>query len=477
MPVSNQQQQLLKKLPGVDHLLLLSQKRKELGGTPKSVLLQSVREALDHLRHRILHDPAFDTAQDLSDQALLTLIARRVAELLTTNLQRTINATGVVVHTNLGRSCLAPATVEHLVTTATRYSNLEFDLRKGRRGSRHTIVDDLLCRLSGAEAAMAVNNNAAAVLLCLDTLAHGRQVIISRGELVEIGGSFRIPDVMAKSGAILKEIGTTNRTHRRDYEGAVGTDTGLLLKVHTSNYSIVGFTTAVELKELVEIGARFDLPVMEDLGSGNLIDFSRYGGPTEPTVQNSIAAGADVVTFSGDKLLGGPQAGLIVGKKNILDRLKTNPLARALRIDKMTLAALEATLRLYLDEADALAQIPTLAMLTTPLTELEGRAQRLSAALDELADQRLGTDLCRLASVSGGGSLPGVGLPSWGVSVSIAGRSPNAIEKNLRNQQPAVIGRIENDQFILDPRTIMEDEIELIVSAFRKLLKSGSNAL
>lgn len=470
MPISNRQQQLLKQLPGVDHLLQLSPEHDGLRGIPKNVILQSVRETLDTLRHRILNTSAMDAEIDLSDRTLLALIAQRAAELQTPNLKRTVNATGVVVHTNLGRSCLPADAVEHLVTTATRYSNLEFDLAQGRRGSRHTIVGDLLCRLSGAEAAIAVNNNAAAVLLCLDTLAHGKEVIISRGELVEIGGSFRIPDVMAKSGAILREIGTTNRTHRRDYESAVGNDTGLLLKVHTSNYNIVGFTAAVGLKELVEVGARFNLPVMEDLGSGNFIDFSRYGGPTEPTVQESIAAGADVVTFSGDKLLGGPQAGLIVGKKSIVDHVKSNPLARALRIDKMTLAALEATLRLYQDEAEALMRIPTLAMLTTPLAELEGRAQRLSAALGQLGNPRLGTTLCPLASVSGGGSLPSVGLPSCGVAVTIAGKSPNAIEKALRSQRPAVIGRIDNDQFILDPRTIMEDEIDLIVTAFEKLL-------
>ena len=474
MQISDQQQQQLKKLPGVDHLLQLAKDHAVLQSLPKNLLVRTVRETLDTIRQDILHHPEQAGTSDLSTPALLTRIARHAARLQTPNLQRTINATGVVVHTNLGRSCLSPAAVDHLITTATRYSNLEFDLNQGRRGSRYTIVEDLLCRLTGAESAMVVNNNAGAVLLSLDTLAHGKEVIISRGELVEIGGSFRIPDVMAKSGARLREVGTTNRTHRHDYENAIGTDTGLLLKVHTSNYSIMGFTTAVSLESLVDLGARFNLPVMEDLGSGNLIDFSRYGIASEPTVQNSINAGVDLVTFSGDKLLGGPQAGLIVGHQTVVDRIKANPLARALRIDKMTLAALEATLRLYEDETHALTQIPTLTMLTTPLAELESRAQRLSQSLAAIGDSRLRMTLVRLTSRAGGGALPTADFPSWCVAVTVAGRSPNSVEKALRNHRPAIIARIENDQLILDPRTVAEDEIELIAAGFKALLEKQS---
>lgn len=472
MQINEQQQQWLKQLPAVDHLLLLCKEQEVFNNVPKNVLLRSVRETVDNVRQDILNASTAKQGPDLSDQHLMSLVARRTAQLQTPNLQRTVNATGVVVHTNLGRSCLPSAAIDHLVTAATRYSNLEFDLQKGRRGSRHAIVEDLLCQLCGAEAAIAVNNNAAAVLLSLDTLAHGKEVIISRGELVEIGGSFRIPDVMAKSGARLKEVGTTNRTHRKDYETAIGSETGLLLKVHTSNYGIVGFTAAVSVSDLVDLGNRFNLPVMEDLGSGNLIDFSRYGMPAEPTVQDSVTAGVDVVTFSGDKLLGGPQAGLIVGKKESIERIKTNPLARALRIDKMTLAALEATLRLYQEEATALAQIPTLEMIMAPLSNLESRSRRLALKLSELQDKRLKTTLEQLSSRTGGGSLPTTALPSCCVAVTLSDRSTNTMEQQLRAQSPPVIARIENDQLILDPRTIREDEIDLIVLAFHQILSN-----
>jgi L-seryl-tRNA(Ser) seleniumtransferase len=295
-----------------------------------------------------------------SQETILAQVLERVAQAMAHNLKPVVNATGIVVHTNLGRSLLAPAVLANLVEIASCYSNLEFDLVAGRRGSRYTAVEDVLCEISGAEAAMVVNNNAGAVLLCLETLARGRKVIVSRGELVEIGGAFRIPDVMARSGGILCEVGTTNRTHLRDYAGAIDEQTALLLKVHKSNYSIVGFSAEVSLPELAALGARHGLPVMEDLGSGTFIDFSQYGLAKEPTVQESVAAGADVVTFSGDKLLGGPQAGLIVGRRAIIARIRTNPITRALRIDKMTLAALESTLRLYRDPRRAVAAIPTL---------------------------------------------------------------------------------------------------------------------
>ena len=286
---------------------------------------------------------------------------------------------------------------------AGRYSNLEYDLGAGRRGSRYSSVEDILCEISGAEAGMVVNNNAAAVLLCLETLARGKEVIVSRGELVEIGGSFRVPDVMAKSGGILKEVGTTNRTHLHDYENALDENTALMLKVHRSNYSVIGFTAEVSLKELVELGTKHGLPVMEDLGSGTFIDFSKYGLVKEPTVQESVTAGVDVVTFSGDKLLGGPQAGIIVGKKQIVDQIKKNPLARALRIDKMTLAALETTLRLYRDEDQAVGLIPTLRMLTMDSIELANRASRLADDLNAIGGSRLEINLVELSSKAGGG--------------------------------------------------------------------------
>jgi L-seryl-tRNA(Ser) seleniumtransferase len=467
-----EKQKLLRSLPGVDRLLAAAQKEPHFEDISKQILVRAIREIVEDLRYRILNDPDPISQKIPSQQALLQDVAHRVDQLQRFNLQRIINAAGVVVHTNLGRSCLAPAAVEHLVTIAANYSNLEFNLELGRRGSRYSAVQDLLCELSGAEAALVVNNNAAAVLLCLDTITKSKEVIISRGELVEIGGSFRIPDVMAKSGARLKEVGTTNRTHLRDYEQAICDETGLLLKVHTSNYAIVGFTATVSLAELVVLGAKHNLPVMEDLGSGNFIDFKSYGLPAEPTVQDSVKSGADVVTFSGDKLLGGPQAGLIVGKRDMIERIKSNPLTRAVRIDKLTLAALEATLRLYRDEARAIAQIPTLRMLTEPLPSIERRAGMLAKALEAINDQRMQVALYPLASRAGGGSLPMLALPSCCVGLRFTDRSANAVEQALRGNRPPIIGRIENDLLILDPRTIQEEEVEIIADAFHRILKT-----
>ena len=465
----------LRQLPGVDRILEYGTHHGQFENIPKSVLIPSIRRTIEHLRQVILtSDQALDEAS-FSLGALAIKVCDRASRAMALRLKRTINATGVVVHTNLGRSLLAPAVLDNLTTISSRYSNLEFDLEAGRRGSRYSAVEDILCELSGARAAMVVNNNAAAVLLCLDTLARGREVIVSRGELVEIGGAFRIPDVMAKSGALLKEVGTTNRTHARDYENAVTEQTGLLFKAHTSNYSIVGFTAAVGLSDLVAIGRRHDLPVMEDLGSGTLVDFSKYGLTREPTVQESLTAGVDVVTFSGDKLLGGPQAGIILGGKTHIDRIKANPLTRAVRIDKMTLAALEGTLQLYRDESKAMQQIPTLRMLTMPLTAIESRAADLKSRLEKLANNRLAVESIDLASKAGGGSLPLLNLPSRCIGVSVKGMSANAIELWMRQHTPPVIGRIENDRFIMDPRTLQEEELEMIEKAFAGMLADNSS--
>ncbi|MCK5418367.1 MAG: L-seryl-tRNA(Sec) selenium transferase, partial [Desulfobacterales bacterium] len=330
-----------------------------------------------------------------------------------------------------------------------------------------------ICEISGAEAAMVVNNNAGAVLLCLETIARGTEVIVSRGELVEIGGSFRVPDVMAKSGGILKEVGTTNRTHLRDYENAIGPNTGLLLKVHTSNYSVVGFTAEVALRDLVDLGAAHQLPVMEDLGSGTFIDFSKYGLLKEPTVQESVTAGTDVITFSGDKLLGGPQAGIIIGKKAVIDLIKKNPITRALRIDKLTLAALESTLRLYRDEEKAARIIPTLRMIMLPLEEIQKRAHRLVDGLKKISDSRMHIRLLERSSKAGGGALPLMELPSLCVAVQIKGISPNALEKMMRYNDPPIIARIEDDWYVMDPRTLQADELSTIETAFENLTKKA----
>ena len=465
----------LKQLPGVDRILELGADEGHFDHIPKSVLIPAIRAAIDALRVQIIESDAPPDSSCFSRNALVAEVKKQAGRTMALKLRRTVNATGVVVHTNLGRSLLSPVVMENLTAISSRYSNLEFDLNAGRRGSRYSAVEGILCELSGAQAAMVVNNNAAATLLCLDTLATGQEVIVSRGELVEIGGAYRIPDVMAKSGAILKEVGTTNRTHARDYENAIGERTGLLLKVHTSNYSIVGFTATVSLPDLVSIGRRRSLPVMEDLGSGTLVDFSKYGLIKEPTVQESLAAGVDVVTFSGDKLLGGPQAGIILGSKRHIDRIKANSLTRALRIDKMTLAALEATLQLYRDEPRAVHQIPTLRMLTLPLAVIHGRAAELKSRLERVPGEGLKVEMLDISSKAGGGSLPMLDLPSRCLGITVGGMSVNAVERWLRNSNPPIIGRIENDRFIVDPRTLQEEELDIIEKAFADMLAVGTH--
>jgi L-seryl-tRNA(Ser) seleniumtransferase len=471
--INSNQQALLRKLPGVDHLLELTAEDVFFKDIPPAVVVNSIRNVIDNKRQGILNDdPSIDN-DSLADPHLIDAVKHAAKNAMTPNLKNTINATGVVVHTNLGRSLLATEVVENLITIASRYSNLEYDLSIGKRGSRYSCVEDLICEISGAEAAMVVNNNAGAVLLCLETLARDKEVVVSRGELVEIGGSFRVPDVMAKSGGILREVGTTNRTHLRDYENAIAPNTGLLLKVHTSNYSVVGFTAEVSLPELVDLGAAHQLPVMEDLGSGTFIDFSKYGLLKEPTVQESVTAGADVITFSGDKLLGGPQSGIIVGKKEVIDRIKKNPITRALRIDKLTLAALESTLRLYRDVDKAARIIPTLRMILLPLDEIQKRAQQLADALKKSSDARLHIQLIERSSKTGGGALPLMELPSLCVGIQIEGISPNALEKTMRSNDPPIIGRIEDDLFVMDPRTIQKDELSIIETAFENLTQKA----
>ena len=468
MVVGEKQQALLKMLPGVDHLLELTKTDVFFEDIPKSVLVACARRVVENHRTAILDGSPDITAKNLTDALTLAKVKGSVQEAIRPNLRPTINATGVVVHTNLGRSLLVSDAIENLATIASRYSNLEFDLSKGVRGSRYSNVEDILCEISGAEGAMVVNNNAGAVLLCLDTIAKGKKVIVSRGELIEIGGSFRIPDVMAKSGGILTEVGTTNRTHLKDYENAVEHDTGLLLKVHTSNYSVVGFTAEVSLPELVDLGQKYQIPVMEDLGSGTFIDFSKYGLLKEPTVQESVAAGADMITFSGDKLLGGPQAGIIVGKQEIIDEIKTNPLTRALRIDKLTLAALEITLHCYRDLDKAVASIPTLRMLTLPFSRIEKKAKKLGTMLKKISDPRINIQLVDISSTAGGGALPLLNLPSKGVGINIQNMSPNTIETYMRANESPIIGRIEEDIFIMDNNK--KPDFSAIKDAFENLL-------
>jgi L-seryl-tRNA(Ser) seleniumtransferase len=470
MTETSDKQNLLRSLPGVDRILEWIKTDPYFSDIPRSIQVGAARFTIEALRTRIL-DPQAELPGDVTAQAsVMKMIKEQVGAAMMPNLRQVINATGVVIHTNLGRSLLADEALENMQKIAAGYSNLEFDLKAGQRGSRYSSVEDLLCEISGAQAAMAVNNNAGAVLLCLETIARGKNVIVSRGELVEIGGSFRIPDVMSKSGAVLKEVGTTNRTHLRDYENAIDENTGLLLKVHTSNYSVVGFTAGVSLTELVALGAQHQVPVMEDLGSGSFIDLSKYGLSREPTVQDSVSTGVDVVTFSGDKLLGGPQAGVIAGATEMLQKIKQNPITRALRIDKLTLAALESTLRLYRDEADALDRIPTLKMLTMPVQIIQGEAERFMALLKDLKNKRLHVQTFDANSRAGGGSLPLLQLPSRCVGVKIEDISANRIDRWMREHTPAVIGRIEDDFFMMDVRTIQENEPETITAALQQLL-------
>jgi L-seryl-tRNA(Ser) seleniumtransferase len=473
MNITENQQTLLRMIPGVDSILEMAKADTFFDNVPKSVLVRSIRLVVENLRIIILDNQPDFTDEKLTNSEILNKIKERVHKMMTPNLTRTINATGVVVHTNLGRSLLADDAIENLLTIAGRYSNLEFDLSKGTRGSRYSIVEDILCEISGAESAMVVNNNAGAVFLSLETIAKGKKVIVSRGELVEIGGSFRIPDVMARSGGILKEVGTTNRTHLKDYENAIENDTALLLKVHTSNYSVVGFTADVSLESLVDLGAKYKIPVMEDLGSGTFVDFSQFGLLKEPTVQESVKTGADIVTFSGDKLLGGPQAGIIVGKNNFIEKIKNNPINRALRIDKLTLAALESTLRHYRNIEKEMDAIPTLRLMTLPLDHIESNAKTLFEMLENIDDPRLSVSLIDIFSRPGGGSLPLLKLPSKGVGVKVQGISTSAVEKQMRNNECPIIGRIEEDLFIMDLRTILDDELQLIENAFKHMLKKA----
>jgi L-seryl-tRNA(Ser) seleniumtransferase len=450
----------LRGLPSVDHLLRALAARPELQGVPRARLTALVRETLDAERRRAREGHAVPAATD----ALAARVVERARRTGLFSLRPVINATGVVLHTNLGRALVSPLAIERLQAVAAAYSNLELDLATKERGSRYSHVEALLRRLTGAEDALVVNNNAAAVLLALETLAHGREVVVSRGELIEIGGEFRIPDIMVRSGAVLREIGTTNRTHLRDYADAIGPSTALLLKVHTSNYRVVGFTAEVSSRELVELGRARGIPVMEDLGSGSLVDLRPWGFPYEPTVPEAVAAGLDLVSFSGDKLLGGPQAGIVVGRHAVVGRLKKNPWNRALRIDKFTIAALEATLYAY-ESGAALETIPTLRLLTEPLAAVRGRAKRLLRRLTPASRERLGARVVDDRAQVGGGALPTVELPTAGLAVGQDAQAAMRLDARLREGDPPVIGRIVDDRLLLDCRTVLVSQIAELAKA------------
>jgi len=461
----------LRSLPSVDRLLQEPPIRSLVTTYSHQAAVEAIRQTLALIRQQVAEGQPPPPLEELTKA-----VVRTAHSLWQPTLRPVINATGVIIHTNLGRAPLSRAAMSAIEAVAKGYSNLEFDLSSGERGSRHSHLEGLLARLVGAEAAMVVNNNASAVLLALSALAKGKEVIVSRGQAVEIGGGFRIPDVMRQSGCKLVEVGTTNRTRLSDYAAAITPKTAALLHVHTSNFRIIGFTESVPIADLVTLGKKHGLPVLDDLGSGALLDTAQYGLAHEPMVQESIAAGVSLACFSGDKLLGGPQAGLIVGKKDLIDRLKGHPLARAVRVDKCTIAALQATLLHYL-RGEAEREVPVWRMIAMPLAQIEERAARWAATLQEWGIQ---ATVVEGQSTVGGGSLPGETLPTR--LVAIPGKAPgrkrsdradesrpeaSELARRLRSAEPPVVARVERGLLLLDPRTVAMEEDAILLAAVR----------
>ena len=468
--VNEMEQERLRSLPAVHKVLswpLVQAWIEEFG---HEEVVASVQQVIDEWRDQILRG----NDREASEELVTSRVREAILENSKRHLRRVINATGTVLHTNLGRAPLAEEALEAIVSVARGYSNLEYDLERGERGHRYEHVESLVCDLVGAEAALVVNNNAAAVFLMLNELTKGKKVAISRGELVEIGGSFRVSEVMRASGAELLEVGTTNKTHLSDYEQALNDGADLVLRVHTSNFRIIGFTEKPSLQDLVALAHARELPIFEDLGSGSLIDFRQFGIGDEPTIRDSLEAGVDVVSFSGDKLLGGAQAGFLCGKKSLIDRLKKNQLARAMRVDKLTLAAIEATLRLYRDEVRARERIPALRMLLTPAESLRETAEKLAA---DLAISIGGMARCRVLetmSKVGGGALPQVDIPTYAVAVYPFSKSPDQLADALRCGDPPVVARVANDEVIFDLRTLLKDDVSDLLLAVRRAFNEGA---
>lgn len=460
---------LLRSLPSIERLLERPLALRLSADVGRERVRDLLRETTDELRQEVTSGQLSVTA---ADQSLTEEVERRLetraARFSQPSLRRVVNATGVIIHTNLGRAPLARQAVEALSETAAGYSNLEYDLKQGERGRRETHCQELMSRLAGSEAATVANNNAAAVLLVLNTLAEGGEVIVSRGELIEIGGSFRIPDVMAKSGAILREVGTTNRTRIEDYQNAINDRTRLILRVHPSNYRIIGFTHRPGAEEIGDVARRAGVPSFEDLGSGCLIDLSPFGVKDEPVVADSLRAGISVVSFSGDKMLGGPQAGIIAGSREIVDRVARNPLMRALRVDKMTYAALEATLRLY-ERGSAQTDVPVIRAIATSRDEIAERAARFGESIAALTSGRFTIELEDGASVIGGGSAPEVKLPTVLVTMKAAEMSAASLEERLRCFRIPIITRTERDRVMIDLRTVSIEEEAIILDAIAGL--------
>jgi L-seryl-tRNA(Ser) seleniumtransferase len=465
----NEKQNLLSNLPSVDEILKSKQGVEWLNIYPRRYVLQAIREAIDLRRKEIIEG----LAADFSEEIMIADIGNMIEELSSYSLRPLINATGVVIHTNLGRSILSKKALENIQRVSESYSNLEYDIKEGKRGKRYTHVKRILREITGVEDALIVNNNAAAVLLCLNTLSKGKEVIVSRGELVEIGGSFRMPEIMAASGAILREVGTTNKTHLYDYEEAINENTSLILKVHKSNFRVIGFSEEVFIEDLVSLGKKHQIPIMFDLGSGCLMDLRTFGIQDEPVVKDIVKSGIDITTFSGDKLLGGPQCGVIVGKREYIEKIQKNHLTRAMRIDKLTLAGIEATLMEYIDEEKAIRNVPTLKMLLQKPEELRGRANKIAKRLKreiQNAYIRVMSDSSR----AGGGALPEVALPTYAVSIKSDEISVNELEERLRKSNPPIIARIKEDSLIIDARTIRDEDLESLVKGVKLALSEES---
>ena len=460
---------LYRNIPKVDVLLENPRIVKLIKKYHRDVIVDIIREEINKLRTFIKENDDISLIEEKTSQ-LVENITKSTEKIYSYNLRKVINGSGTILHTNLGRAIISKKHANYLSEVVTNYSNLEYNLEEGKRGERYSHFEKLICKITGAEAAMAVNNNAAAVMLVLSSMAKEKEVIVSRGELVEIGGKFRIPDVMKSSNAHLVEVGTTNKTHLEDYSDAITENTGALLKVHTSNFKILGFTESVSLEELSKLSKEKDIPIIEDIGSGVLIDLSKYGLKYEPTVQDSIKAGVDVVSFSGDKLLGGPQAGIIVGKKKYIDKMKKNPLTRAFRIDKFTATVLEMIFHEYLNEENAIKNIPVLSLITKDIKEIEESAKKLYAKLSNLkdaADIKVEDTLSQI----GGGSLPTEKIKSKCISIVPKNISTASLEEQLRLNENPVVARISDDKLIIDMRCILEDEIEILAEKIINILK------
>lgn len=483
-------------IPQVNELLLTEEAERMMAEFGRTQVVEQIRRGLEDYRNWISMVVSTEAVTEAVTEAtagmpsiydvlglpirrteVSNLILQKVSQALRNNrqegLKRVINATGIVLHTNLGRAPLPETSINAMKETAAGYSNLEYDLKTGERGSRHSHIEPVLREITGAPSAIVVNNNAAAVFLCLNTLAKGGEVVISRGQLVEIGGSFRIPDILANSGAKMVEVGTTNKTRLQDYREALTENTAMLLKVHTSNYRITGFTQEVSLKELSGLATEKDLIVMEDLGSGSISDLRKIGLPHEPTVGESISMGADIVTFSGDKLLGGPQAGIIAGKKELLDKIRKNPLLRMVRCDKTTIAALASILELYRDTEQALSQIPVLRMLARGEEELKKSADELAIAISDALGTVIDIEVVEDLDEVGGGSLPGVVLKGYSVALSLHGMKPNVLQDKLRAAKIPIICRIFKDRVLLNVRTLDRQDFPCIIGALLEVRDSA----